>query len=138
MFGGADDDRLAGNLGDDVLIGELGADTFVSGANQGFDVIFDFNQAEGDKLFFAGFSALDVLNSATQIAIDFTAIDSTATAPSGTNVVGVETLFDPGLLDDLVAYAPEATDTATFLSVAGTVVVLMGIAQSELSINAFA
>ena len=55
--------------------------------------------------------------------------------------MAVETLFDQGLLDDLetlIGSGVTPTDTATFLSVEGTVVVLMGIAQSELSINSLA
>mgnify|MGYP001556697297 CR=1 FL=1 len=138
LFGGVDNDRIAGNTGDDVLFGDAGADTFVAGPGQGFDVIFDFNQDEGDILEVNGINAADLLASATQIAIDFSVLNAQAEPPTGSNVLPVESLFDAGLLDDLQDLELPATNTATSLQVFGTVIVLIGIAESDLSINSLA
>lgn len=52
LYGGAGDDILFGNAGRDVLTGDNGADTFVFGSSDGnqFDVIRDFDAAEGDVI----------------------------------------------------------------------------------------
>ena len=48
--GGAGNDTITGGVGNDTLIGGRGADTFVMGARSGFDMITDFNAAEGDRV----------------------------------------------------------------------------------------
>lgn len=50
--GGAGDDTIIGGVGADTLTGGRGADTFVFGSRSQFDVITDFNAAEGDRLVF--------------------------------------------------------------------------------------
>jgi Ca2+-binding RTX toxin-like protein len=46
ITGNCADDRIIGEQGDDMLAGLEGMDTFVFGANEGNDVIYDFNVAE--------------------------------------------------------------------------------------------
>lgn len=48
LAGDEGDDRLSGNKGNDTLQGGLGADRFI--LSKDFDVILDFNSAEGDKI----------------------------------------------------------------------------------------
>ena len=48
--GGSGDDRIVGGAGTDYLTGGRGADTFVFGAHSQYDVITDFNPAEGDRI----------------------------------------------------------------------------------------
>lgn len=48
LFGEDGDDRLNGNRGDDILSGGIGADIFM--LSKGFDLIVDFDAAEGDVL----------------------------------------------------------------------------------------
>ncbi len=51
LLGGAGNDTLIGGPGDDILIGGSGADTFVwKSGDTGYDVIKDFNAAQGDRL----------------------------------------------------------------------------------------
>ena len=50
--GGAGNDVLYGGVGTDYLIGGRGADTFVFGARSQYDVVMDFNPAEGDRILF--------------------------------------------------------------------------------------
>lgn len=47
---GAGDDVLRGGAGTDYLVGGRGADTFVFGDRSQYDVIVDFNPAEGDRI----------------------------------------------------------------------------------------
>jgi VCBS repeat-containing protein len=56
-YGGADylmgetgSDTLIGGEGNDQLLGGAGADIFGFGPNSGADVIYDFNQAQGDRI----------------------------------------------------------------------------------------
>lgn len=70
LFGGQGDDNLRGNLGNDTLFGNLGADTltgnagsdsFVLSANQGADIVTDFDIAGGDRvLAFTSFTQSEV------------------------------------------------------------------------------
>jgi len=48
--GGGGNDTIIGGAGTDVLTGGHGADTFVLNANSQYDIITDFNPAEGDKI----------------------------------------------------------------------------------------
>ncbi|MFM9925504.1 retention module-containing protein [Variovorax sp. H27-G14] len=51
LLGGAGNDTLIGGPGDDILIGGSGADTFVwKSGDTGYDVIKDFNAAQGDRI----------------------------------------------------------------------------------------
>lgn len=51
LFGGTGNDQLAGLGGNDMLTGGSGADQFLVLANNGVEVITDFNWAEGDRLY---------------------------------------------------------------------------------------
>lgn len=48
--GGAGNDTIRGGTGSDNLTGGRGADTFVFGDRSQYDVITDFNAAEGDRI----------------------------------------------------------------------------------------
>ena len=48
--GGGGNDTIVGGAGTDYLTGGRGADTFVVRAHSGYDVITDFNAAEGDHV----------------------------------------------------------------------------------------
>ncbi len=48
--GGAGNDTIMGGTGTDYLTGGRGADTFVFGDRSQYDVITDFNAAEGDQI----------------------------------------------------------------------------------------
>ena len=48
--GGAGNDTIVGGAGTDYLTGGRGADTFVFGGHSQYDVITDFNAAEGDQI----------------------------------------------------------------------------------------
>ena len=48
--GGAGNDTITGGTGSDNLTGGRGADTFVFGDRSQYDVITDFNAAEGDRI----------------------------------------------------------------------------------------
>lgn len=48
--GGAGDDTIVGGTGTDTLTGGRGADTFIFGDRSQYDVITDFNAAEGDQI----------------------------------------------------------------------------------------
>jgi Ca2+-binding RTX toxin-like protein len=48
--GGAGNDTIIGGAGTDTLTGGRGADTFVFCANSQYDVVTDFNPAEGDRV----------------------------------------------------------------------------------------
>src|SRR5258707_1994114 len=48
--GGSGNDTIVGGAGTDYLTGGRGADTFVFGAHSQYDVITDFNPAEGDRI----------------------------------------------------------------------------------------
>ncbi|CAO3439531.1 beta strand repeat-containing protein [Azospirillum doebereinerae] len=50
LLGGAGNDALVGGTGDDTLTGGAGADVFSFGIGGGWDVVTDFNAAEGDRL----------------------------------------------------------------------------------------
>jgi Ca2+-binding RTX toxin-like protein len=60
--GGDGNDRLIGREGDDWTIGGAGADTFVFGSSDGYDVISDFNRAEGDTIELNGASITSIVN----------------------------------------------------------------------------
>ena len=48
--GGAGNDTIVGGTGTDYLTGGRGADTFIFGVRSQYDVITDFNAAEGDQI----------------------------------------------------------------------------------------
>ena len=48
--GGAGNDTITGGAGTDYLTGGRGADNFVFGAHSQYDIITDFNAAEGDRI----------------------------------------------------------------------------------------
>lgn len=48
--GGAGNDTIVGGTGTDYLTGGRGADTFVFGVRSQYDIITDFNAAEGDTI----------------------------------------------------------------------------------------
>jgi serralysin len=50
LYGGAGNDVLTGDLGNDTLYGEGGADQFLAVNTNGYDVVQDFNYAEGDRV----------------------------------------------------------------------------------------
>ena len=50
--GGAGNDTIDGGAGTDYLTGGRGADTFVFTGNSQYDIITDFNAAEGDTIVF--------------------------------------------------------------------------------------
>jgi Ca2+-binding RTX toxin-like protein len=59
VFGGAGADIIEGGPGNDQLTGGPGADIFIYRPGDGFDVIRDFNPAEGDVLRMEGFGNID-------------------------------------------------------------------------------
>ena len=48
--GGAGNDTINGGVGTDYLTGGRGADTFIFGERSQYDIITDFNAAEGDRI----------------------------------------------------------------------------------------
>ncbi len=50
--GGGGNDTIIGGAGTDTLTGGSGADTFVIEAHSQYDIITDFNPAEGDTILF--------------------------------------------------------------------------------------
>ncbi len=56
LYGGRGNDYLSGSAGDDWIYGGTGADTFKIGHDRGsnYDVIFDYDYDEGDKIEFIG------------------------------------------------------------------------------------
>lgn len=48
--GGAGNDTIVGGTGTDYLTGGRGADTFIFGERSQYDIITDFNSAEGDRI----------------------------------------------------------------------------------------
>ncbi len=58
---GGGDDVIYGGAGDDLLVGGAGADSFalVAGEAQGYDRVFDFSRAEGDRILVEASAALD-------------------------------------------------------------------------------
>ncbi|MEO0393353.1 MAG: calcium-binding protein [Pseudomonadota bacterium] len=82
LFGNRDDDVLFGNRGDDTLTGGGGADRFAIGANQGDDIVTDFNIADGDRVLAFGQTTAAEVNGNTVL---------TASGGGGTlTLVGVD------------------------------------------------
>ena len=84
LRGFAGDDSLIGGAGNDQLVGGVGADRFVFDlAGWGYDQVFDFNRAEGDKIDMrgsgvadlAGFSAFYVAGTGSVLALGAARID---------------------------------------------------------------
>lgn len=75
--GGAGSDVIIGGAGTDTLTGGRGADTFVFGANSQYDIITDFNSAEGDRVL------LDVGGSANKAAYSGTLWDGLSFQTAG-------------------------------------------------------
>lgn len=48
--GGAGNDTIRGGAGTDYLTGGRGADTFIVGDHAAYDIITDFNAAQGDRV----------------------------------------------------------------------------------------
>ncbi len=85
LAGGSGNDTITGNAGNDYMIGGAGRDSFVQHANDGWDVIGDFQAGTGgdvvDIRSIAGFTSLnDVLTHSSQegadLSIDFGGISS--------------------------------------------------------------
>jgi len=53
LIGGSGNDQLFGGAGNDTMTGGTGADQFIVLANNGVDVITDFNASDGDHLYIA-------------------------------------------------------------------------------------
>ena len=84
--GGGGNDTLAGGAGTDYLTGGRGADTFVMRAHSGYDVITDFNAAEGDHIL------LDLGGSASWDGLSFQ-------TPGGTCYVSSVDINADGVID---------------------------------------
>ena len=61
LIGGKGNDILFGISGSNTMTGGSGSDTFVLNAGRGYDVVKDFNAAEGDKLALPGKLSFDKL-----------------------------------------------------------------------------
>lgn len=59
LMGGGGNDYLSGDAGDDVLTGGVGADIFNFRGGSGYDMVTDFNGAQGDRIWI---SASDAAN----------------------------------------------------------------------------
>lgn len=63
LDGGADNDTLMGGAGNDQLVGGAGADRFRFDApSSGYDQIFDFSRAEGDRIQFTSSTGVTAFN----------------------------------------------------------------------------
>ena len=94
LNGGAGDDTLWGGAGRDVLIGGAGADVFIFGANNGSDVITDFDLSQ------------DILDLSLLGLADFAAFEASASAGDDgvtLSVAGNDILLAGLTLDDLGA-----------------------------------
>lgn len=117
--GGAGDDIINGGVGNDTLTGGRGADTFVFGERSGFDVITDFNAAEGDRIVFD-------LGSGDQLALSGPLYDGMRISVGGTDCsVGCLDINGDGIMDTqisyggsnivLLGYTPDQVDSASLL-----------------------
>lgn len=93
--GGGGNDTLVGGAGTDVLTGGHGADTFVVGPDSQYDIITDFNAAEGDHIVF-DFGT----SPATTSAYSGTLFDGqTIQMPCGTCYVSCVDINGDGIMD---------------------------------------
>ena len=111
---GAGNDTLKGGAGTDYLTGGRGADTFIIAAHSGYDIITDFNPAEGDRI------VLDLGGSAAAPAYSGQLSDGLSfQTAGGTCYVGCVDINADGVMD-------------TQLSINGDNVFLLGCLPSEL------
>lgn len=68
LDGGSDKDILSGGRGNDILTGGNGADVFVFAANEGADVILDFDSLAGDRINLAAYGDIDTVEQALALA----------------------------------------------------------------------
>lgn len=105
VFAGIGNDTIAPGAGDDTVSGEAGADTFLFFANNGTNVIEDFNFAEGDRLqlsqalWVGQFGALTPaqietlfasLNASGHVTLTFAATGTTIVLEGVTNLAAVD------------------------------------------------
>ncbi len=86
LIGGEGADVLSGDRGNDTLTGGSGADTFRFTAENGQDLITDFNLAEGDRISLANDLIYSVRHQGADTIIDFQHGDYVVIA--GVNLVG--------------------------------------------------
>lgn len=112
--GGAGNDTIFGGAGTDYLTGGRGADTFVVGSHSQYDIITDFNAAEGDRIVFdSADGARSVYSGQLWDGMSF------ATA-AGTCTVGCVDINADGIMD-------------TQMSLNGQNVFLLGYEPSQIS-----
>jgi len=112
--GGGGNDTIFGGAGTDYLTGGRGADTFVIGSHSQYDIITDFNAAEGDRIVFDfGDGARSVYSGQLSDGLSF------ATA-SGICTVGCVDINADGIMD-------------TQMSLNGQNVFLLGYEPSQIS-----
>ena len=112
--GGGGNDTIVGGAGTDYLTGGRGADTFVVRAHSGYDVITDFNAAEGDRI------VLDLGGSADKAAYSGELWDGLSfQTTGGTCYVSCVDINADGVMD-------------TQLSINGDNVFLLGCTPNEL------
>lgn len=112
--GGGGNDTITGGAGTDYLTGGRGADTFILRANSAYDVITDFNPAEGDRIFLdlGGSSSAAVYSGQLWEGLTFT-------TPGGTCAVGCVDINVDGVMD-------------TQLSIDGDNIFLLGCMPDQL------
>jgi hypothetical protein len=92
--GAGGNDTLIGGAGTDYLTGGRGADTFVFGDHSQYDIITDFNPAEGDRIL------LDYGGSASKPAYSGQLSDGLCfTTAGGTCTVGCVDVNGDGVMD---------------------------------------
>jgi Ca2+-binding RTX toxin-like protein len=98
--GGAGNDVIIGGAGTDYLTGGRGADTFVFGAHSQYDIITDFNPAEGDHIVFSSdLSATSALSSATPLSSGELYDGASFSACGGTCYVTCTDVNGDGVMD---------------------------------------
>jgi len=113
--GGGGNDTLVGGAGTDYLTGGRGADTFVMRAHSGYDVITDFNAAEGDHILLdlGGAASTPVYNDQLWDGLSFQ-------TPGGTCYVSSVDINADGVID-------------TQLSINGDNLFLLGYLPADIS-----
>lgn len=117
--GGAGDDVINGGVGNDTLTGGRGADMFVFSERSGFDIITDFNAAEGDTIVFD-------LGSDGQLALSGPLYDGLQFTVGGTDCsVGCVDVNGDGVMDTqislngnnvfLLGYSPDQVESASLI-----------------------
>ena len=70
LGGGAGDDLIYGGAGLDHLRGGVGADGFVLDADSDTDIVYDFNRAEGDRVYYDGSVAHRAYDSDVNVVVE--------------------------------------------------------------------